>query len=315
MRAALSTLLLAGLLAAVPPGTTLLPRPARADGGYQYQRLSDPGRTVVADAAGTWLATFSDGAYTATLAGPERTFAEPSAVHPVVTTVWVRVLPAPFDGTVDEAWLGVALADTSPDIFALAMQYVHGAPPVFDDQGLKIGGEAQYGPLRPNGTREEGGDFNDYLGIPWRYGDHVDRPERSQANSLDCSGFMRMVWGYRAGLPLTLAPDGDGAALPRHSFELLADAPGVVVIPDTGAQVTDFSRLAPGDLVFFDADPGDGPQIDHVGMYLGTDTGGRHRFISSRKTNNGPTLGDTGGASLLDGRGLYARAFRAARRL
>jgi hypothetical protein len=284
-----------------------------ADGTYQCRRLSDPDRTEVQTATGGWLATFTDGAYTVTLAGPERTFTEPSAAQPVVTSVWVRVLPAPFDGTVDTGWLDGALADQSPDIFAFAMEYVHGAPPLLDDQGLKVGGEAQYGPLGPDGKRKEGADFNDYLGISWRYGDRTDRPERSQANCLDCSGFMRIVWGYRAGLPLALTPDGVG--IPRRAFEILDGAPGVIVVPNGGAQVTDLSRLAPGDLVFFDADPDDGPQIDHVGMYLGADMGGRHRFISSRKTNNGPTLGDSGGASRLDGRGFYARTFRAVRRL
>src|SRR5215216_4612419 len=139
----------------------------------------------------------------------------------------------------------------------------------------------------------------------------TDRPEPAQAKSLDCSGYMRMVWGYRGGLPLTLAPDGRG--IPRRTFEILDAAPGVVVIADTGVREMKFSRLAPGDLVFFDADPEDGPRIDHVGMYLGIDTAGRRRFISSRKTHNGPTFGDTGGASRLDGRGLYARTFRAAR--
>ena len=84
---------------------------------------------------------------------------------------------------------------------------------------------------------------------------------------------------------------------------------------DSTVQVTDFSRLQPGDLVFFDADAGDGPQVDHVGIYLGPDTGGHHRFLSSRKSANGPTLGDTSGKSLLDGTGLYAKSFRAARRL
>jgi len=50
-------------------------------------------------------------------------------------------------------------------------------------------------------------------------------------------------------------------------------------------------------------------------MYLGVDSGGHHRFVSSRKTANGPTLGDLGGKSLLDGTGHYAVSFRAARRL
>jgi hypothetical protein len=73
--------------------------------------------------------------------------------------------------------------------------------------------------------------------------------------------------------------------------------------------------LQTGDLVFFDADPSDDPAIDHVGMFLGRDEAGRSRFISSRKSPNGPTLGDVHGASLLDGTGLYARSFRSARRL
>ena len=67
--------------------------------------------------------------------------------------------------------------------------------------------------------------------------------------------------------------------------------------------------------MFFDADTKDGPQIDHVGMYLGRDVDRRYRFISSRKQRNGPTLGDYHGASLLDGTGLYARSFCAVRRI
>jgi cell wall-associated NlpC family hydrolase len=73
--------------------------------------------------------------------------------------------------------------------------------------------------------------------------------------------------------------------------------------------------LQAGDLVFFDADPIDGPAIDHVGMFIGVDSVGNRRFISSRKGANGPTLGDVRGASVLDGPGLYAKSFRSARRL
>ncbi len=96
---------------------------------------------------------------------------------------------------------------------------------------------------------------------------------------------------------------------------MLNGAPGVVTTANTGTQATSYGRLSAGDLVFFDAATDDGAQIDHVGMYLGVDSGGRHRFISSRKTANGPTLGDVGGKSLLDGTGFYATSFRAARRL
>ena len=175
-----------------------------------------------------------------------------------------------------------------------------------------------------DGRREEGADFNDYLGVPWTYADAVDRPETRQFRCLDCSGFVRMVWGYRHSLPgqarrdrvpLTLAPASSRRAMPRRAFEIFESAPGVVTIENDGGQVQDLSVLAVGDLVFFDADAGDGPRLDHVGMYFGMDAGGHHRFISSRKGANGPTLGDYRGKSILDGTGLYARAFRAARRL
>jgi cell wall-associated NlpC family hydrolase len=280
---------------------------------FTYARMDNPPRTVVTDASGRWLATFTDGSYTVTLLGPSRTFTEPTAAHPVETTTWVRVLPNPFAGMVDATWLATELPDTSPDVFALAMQYLHDAPPVTDGDGLQIAGSARYGPLLPNGRREEGADFYDYLGVPWTFGNRTLAPDPQAFRSLDCSGFMRMIWGYRSGLPLGYTPDG--TTLPRHSWELLDRAPGSVLIPDTGAQVTDFSSLSPGDLVFFKWDPENSHSIDHVGMYLGRDTDGHACFISSRQGNNGPTMGDTRGASLLDGTGLWAKAFRAARRL
>ena len=70
-----------------------------------------------------------------------------------------------------------------------------------------------------------------------------------------------------------------------------------------------------GDLVFFDASTDDGAAIDHVGIYLGVDSAGHRRFISSRKKANGPTMGDVGGASIIDGGGYWAAAFRAVRRI
>ncbi len=299
------------------------PRSARAAGatpgldlrGAHFTRAADPNRTVVTDAAGHWLATFTDTAYTVTLLGAKRTFADPNAKHPVETDVWVRVLSAPFGGEVDQKWLSQALQDKSPDVLAVAMEYVKGAPPITDDAGLQIAGQATYGPIKADDSREEGGDFNDYLGTPWTFGSHTHRPKADFVQSLDCSGFMRIVWGYREHLPLGYETDG-GASIPRHSWDILASAPGIVIIPDTETQATDFSRLSTGDLVFFHARKEDHhPQIDHVGMFLGKDTGGHYRFISSRQTVDGPTLGDVAGNSLLDGVGLYAKSFRAARRL
>jgi cell wall-associated NlpC family hydrolase len=88
----------------------------------------------------------------------------------------------------------------------------------------------------------------------------------------------------------------------------------VALIPNTGKRVTDYDALQPGDLVFFEVE-GSVDELDHAGIYLGIDSDGRHRFMSSRERANGPTFGDLGGTSLLDDNGMYSKAWRAARRL
>jgi cell wall-associated NlpC family hydrolase len=292
----------------------------------RFVHHADPDRVEVWSSAGEWLATFTTPAYTVTLKGPRRRFTEATAGASVSHSIWVRTLPAPFSGEVDTDWLAAALeanANRVPDVLALAMQYIKGAPPV-EEAGRQIAGDAGYGPLE-DGERQEGADFNDYLGMPWTYPDgELDPPETRQWRCLDCSGFVRMVWGFRHHLrngsyldtvPLSLHPGADHGAIPRRAFQIYAAAPGAIVIPNEERQVAEFGRLAVGDLVFFDADAGDGTQLDHVGMYLGPDAARQYRFLSSRKQINGPTLGDYKGRSVLDGTGLYAKAFRAARRL
>jgi hypothetical protein len=280
------------------------------------RRLVDPPRTVVERPCGTFRAVLTDGARSVLLDAPARRFVELSAAHAVQTQVRVRALTSPFTGTLDtalERWLDGALADASPDRLAVAMEYLEGAPLVMQD-GLQIAGDADYGPLTDLGSRLEGADFNDYLGMRWTYPDGtIDRPRPELLHSLDCSGYMRLVWGYRAGLPLAHGPSDQ--ALARRAVQMAASTFGVTIIAAGEPLEGRLDRLQPGDLLFFDADPEDGPAIDHVGMLLGPDEGGHLRFISSRKGPNGPTLGDAHGASLLDGTGLYARAFRAARRL
>lgn len=310
-RAIAASLALAALALAVPGvGTS-----AGAATTYKLQKLSSPNRTLVYS-GGALVATFTNGSRTVTLAGPSRTFAEPTyTTASVTTTTWVRLLNAPFTGTVDTAWLTARRADTSPDVLALTMQYIVGAAPRVNGGGLQIAGDAAYGPLQADGTRAEGSDFNDYLGVPWTYpSGTTDAPETDQFRSLDCSGFMRMVLGYRSGVPLSISPSA-GTTLPRRAFEQEASGPGILVIPNTGVAPASRSKLAAGDLVFFDAATDDGTRIDHVGMYLGRDSLGYDRFISSRKTANGPTLGDYGGRSALSGTGLYATSFRSARRI
>jgi cell wall-associated NlpC family hydrolase len=280
--------------------------------------LDDPARVNVQDDRGRWVATFTEGARSVALRGTPRTFSESTAEFSVFTTRWVRLLPEPFDGTFDpddQDWLDQARDDRSPDVLRVAAQYVAGASPLQNDDGRRIAGDATYGPPTPDGdTHQEGSDFNDYLGIAQEYARSVDPPEADQRGSMDCSGFVRMVFGYRHDLPYALS-SSDGEALPRRAHQMLRSAPGVVTLPNRDRHPGDFSTLTAGDLVFFDASDDDGAQVDHVGIYLGRDNGGHHRFISSRKTANGPTLGDLGGDSILDGTGYYARAFRAARRL
>ena len=288
------------------------------------QQLTDPDRTVVTGTSGVWKATFTNGARTVTLAGPARTFAEEGIT--VTHDVWVRCLSQPYTGTVDDGWLAAALGANEagdPDILALAMQYIRGAP-VRREGTVRIAGDAGYGPL-VNGRRQEGSDFGDYLGIPWVFPDDPsppDNPEPCQFRCLDCSGYIRMVWGFRRHLPgaepLGAVPLSRGVApdaLPRRAHQMCTDGPGVPIAPDTGVRLTDLSRLAIGDLVFFKADPADPAGVDHVGLYLGLDGAGERRFLSSRKGANGPTLADRRGKSVLDGAGLYARGLRAVRRL
>ena len=285
------------------PGTT---------GTVREERLSHPDRVVVRDDAGV-VATFTLGARTVPVRGPERVFAESTTTATVTTTSWVRLLPTAFAGTVDHGWLAARLTDTSDDVLALAAQYVTGAPERRDASGARIAGDASYGPLLADGTREEGSDFNDFLGIAWTYGSTVDQPEPDQIGAMDCSGYVRSVYGYRLGMPMSLR--SDGLRLPRRAVHMADSAPGAVVLPNTGTRPTDLGTLLPGDLVFFDASSDDGTLIDHVGIYQGLDSAGAPRFVSSRKGADGPTMGDVRGRSTLSGTGLYAGAFRAARRL
>ena len=80
-----------------------------------------------------WVATFTTGCYTVTLAGPARTFAETfrteGAIRKVTVThsTWVRAAPGPVDAQIDERWLSSALAANhagTPDALAIAMQYI-----------------------------------------------------------------------------------------------------------------------------------------------------------------------------------------------
>ena len=289
-------------------------------GELTFERLSDPARTAVRDPSGTIVAMFTDGARTVALSGAERILAEPAATpSTVVTHAVIRLAPQPWRAGEETAawfrgWFDAARSTAEPDVLAIAMQYVHGAPDQHDTNGVRIAGEARFGPAR-EGQVSEFSDFTDYLGIDWRYPDGTVRaPVRDRYGTLDCSGFVRIVYGYRSGYPMEFLTPTD-AALPRRAVLMAGHSPGALVVDDAPTRDRELDRLQPGDLVFFDVDPVDGPQVDHVGIYLGIDSTGRRRFISSRKTNDGPTMGDLGGVSVLDGTGLYAKGFRLARRI
>ncbi|MBL1090538.1 MULTISPECIES: NlpC/P60 family protein [Streptomyces] len=305
------------------------PLPSHPDAGaasYTYDRLSGPARTVVRDATGGVAATLTDGARTAVLTGPSRTFTEPHTTKAkIVTDSWVRLMPKPWKaGTEKEKWFTDWFAafhhSTRPDLLAISLQYVKGAPRKKDRQGLRYAGPATFGPPDPHGSPAGGphrrpSDFYHYLGRPWTFPDRKNvLPDKSRYGSVDSSGYVRLVYGYRGGYAL-LGTDRVGPGLPRTANGIASVGPGVPVIPHRGARPSELDTLQPGDLLFFDTDRQNGPRLDHMGIYLGLDTDGHPRFLSSRERNNGPTFGDAGGSSRIDGAGIYANSLREAKRL
>lgn len=274
----------------------------------------------------------------------EVTSAEIVNATSVTDNQYVHLLSEPFSGpaSAQTTWLRARLSDPlTGDLRKVMWQYVNGQPPVMDpdEPDLQIAGDADYGPLYnvdrsfdldhdSDGTRQEGADFNDYLGKEWTYANgDVDPPEAHQFRCIDCSGFVRMVMCYRGGFPpttdttpngLPFEDDPDRTAIPRVSFNIANNGPGVFVAVGN-PNLPDLSNIMIGDVVCFDADQSnegeEEGQIDHVGFYFGRDQFGNYVFISSRKTVSGPTIGFLGGASILNGTGLYSRTLTKIRRL
>ena len=167
-----------------------------------------------------------------------------------------------------------------------------------------------------------GSDFNDFLGIPWDYGEYggLDAPEKDEYGQLDCSGFMRMIFGYRSGVPLT-KDFRPGVAIPRISSEMCNrnTSVGTTIVANNGSRPPSsaYAELNVGDVVCFDADADDGT-IDHVGIFLGVDNQGKHRILSSRMSLNGPTMKDAASGtspSVLEGSAWMPNGWRSAIRL
>jgi hypothetical protein len=281
-------------------------------GKETWSRLENPARSVLRGTDGQIKGVFTDGARTVTLTGPARTFQEPASTEGAEKEKWF------------EDWYAEYVGSEEDDIFAFAFQYVAGAPEKKDEQGTVYAGDAAFGPLNTTGAeggdlRLEQSDFYDYLGAPYSFRDGVTgQPEDLRARSLDCSGFMRMVWGYRGRYPL-MSSDKAGDGLPRTANGMARSDEGLDVLPLNGVTAEDrpsaIDQLQPGDLVFFKLDTRTGERLDHVGTVLGHDTEGHLIFVSSREEVNGPTIGDIGGVSRLDGNGYYAKTLRSAKRL
>ncbi|MFJ9038001.1 NlpC/P60 family protein [Streptomyces sp. NPDC102406] len=240
----------------------------------------------------------------------------------VIHNTWVRVLPAPFNGT----WTG-ALADqirawavdTTPDALGYATMFITGAPTVTSPalSGKQVYGQAQYGPLNADGTRIEFSDWNDYIGIPWTYpnGETRSFPHGliTISGCLDCSGFVRMVFGRNMGIPMSFDSNYDGLNLPRRSADMGPSGPGVLIANSAGSPPAT-TNLQVGDYLGFALSDSTDGELTHSGIYLGLDTAGNQRFISARKVANGPTMSDLGGASILNGTGTYSTGLRTIRR-
>ncbi|HET9168872.1 MAG TPA: hypothetical protein VFN97_05520 [Actinospica sp.] len=300
-------------------------------GPYTYQRMPGPDRTIVSTASGDQIAVLTDGARTVVLTGPTRTFSEPGTTSSTVTTSsWVRLAPRRWsagaeDSTWFRSWFAEQIRATSPDLFGLYAEYAAGAPNRYDGSGLRYAGAARFGVLtssggyqNPLGNRDDRADFVDYLGTSYDFPDGVGKPNPEWYGDLDCSGLVRILYGYRMGFPMYLG-DGpaDGSALPRHSWSMSAHAPGVRLFGEGATAMPageELGLLLPGDLLFF-AEGSDPSSVDHCGIYFGTDQYGRQRFISSRMGANGPTFGDAQGLSVIGGTGVYSRDFRGARRI
>ncbi|MFD0743315.1 NlpC/P60 family protein [Phytohabitans flavus] len=293
---------------------------------YELLDLADPTRTQVRRRADqTVVATLTVGARTAVFAGPRRRFAEPSTTPAVVeSTRWVRVAPQawPPGPHIPESlahWLLAELqrdGDLPVDVLAAAMQYLPGAPDLRDRHGVRYAGDAGFGYVHSRDERD-GADFYDYLEIPWHFPDAGNvKPSGRWGRDLDCSGFLRLVYGYRFGIPLfsqTATTTVDG--LPRTAASMAAYARAVVIAaaPSPSRSPTDLSAMQPGDLAFF-ALHDDPALITHSGIYIGDDADGGMRFVSSRGTVDGPTFGDVRGDGVLDS-GYFGKRLRRVIRL
>lgn len=310
--------------------------PCPEDATFTFSRDDARNRTLASIGA-TNVAVFTDDAFTVSYTGASRTWTSGSAVT-VTHTTWVRTLPRPFAATGPDAfsnaelteWLNAARAVScgdSPeaDILDMASEYDEGSPRI-PATGPLVSSDAGY---------VLGADFHDYLGISWAPPDGSNRPaDPSQAGMLDCSGYVRLLFGHRNNFPsadydaaLPLSLKARSGHIPRESHDIFQSGPGRKIIEfRTGGQpsAAELADLRIGDLVFFDGQNRTSgatwQYITHLGIYVGEDTNGRSRFLSSRDSLSGPTMANSSsGWSIFASPGTspstyYLNRFRAARR-
>jgi hypothetical protein len=164
----------------------------------------------------------------------ETTWATPPSV---THRTWVRALPTPFTGTWTDtlaAQIRTWAASAQPDALAYAAMFTAGAPTVNSAAlGGPVYGQALYGPTAADGTRVEFSDWNDFAGVGWTYPDGEVRTfphgDVISSGGLDCSGYVRIIYGRGLGVPMVFDLNFDGINLPRRTRDMGPSGPGVVV--------------------------------------------------------------------------------------
>lgn len=272
--------------------------------------------------AGEIVAIAAQGARTVHFrARSPRTFTEPGSNVVVTTQWWVRIGPSPWsaDAATDPdyvSWFLGHIDDTGPDVLTVAAEYLRGAPEKTDSAGRTYAGDAGFGIER--GDQTDGADFNEYMGVPWTFpSGRTVEAKPSWKGRLDCSGYVRIVYGYRGGLTLHYGPVEAGVeGLPRTAHSIAYDAAQATIAegPTRARPPKRTHRALPGDLAFFALR--DNPaRVSHSGILLGYDQDGRMRFVSSRDSTDGPSFANSSGTpSALDA-GFWARSLRRISRL
>lgn len=137
-------------------------------------------------------------------------------------------------------WFEEFSGSEEDDLFAYAFQYAEGAPVKEDGEGTP----------------------------------YAIQPEQKRYRSIDCSGFIRTVFGYRGRFPL-IADEKSGDGLPRTANGMARSKAGTDIIKLAAGsppyeRPKSISVLQPGDLVFFKLDARTKERLDGNGYYAKT---------------------------------------------